>query len=398
MIGEATLHAAVRVASGVLSLYLFALIARFYSADDVKDLYLFLMIFGFAASALRTLANVSAALQATHSRTCKLRRIKSAAGEVMFATLIVVPVALGLLAKHVHHPALLVCAAVVLLGAGLDSDPMRALFERPARFATAFASGSALAVSWLLVFAPGSANHAVIAILLQWTPVALFNFIGLLRIGADSMAAGVARLRNDATSVGTLFVVASFDGLVLNLPFLLSGNESASTSIDAAIVIRIFSASLIMFPLILHWSNSSMLAHLAHHLRMTPAPTYFSLQAAAAAICGLVFGMAYAWISRQPLGLSHVSMFMTLAAAFCAYTTAARFGGRATSARLLAPALGVVSLAAITGALALMARPTRHAFAFTALQCAALLLGALAIQAIARMAAPTENKRNQRDQ
>jgi hypothetical protein len=384
LVGEAAVHTAVRVVSGLLSLYLFALIARLYPADEVKDLYFFLLIFGFAASALRTLANVSAGLDAARSKTWKLRRIQSATGEVLLASLVFVPVAVWLLGQHVRHPALLACAVLVLAGAAVDSDPLRALVDRPARFATSFALGSALAVAWLLLMAPGRADQAVIAMLLQWLPVATINLACLRRIGVDSVAAGLRRLRSEAASVGTLFVVAIFDGFVLNLPFLLGGHVSAAVGIDAAVVIRIFSASLIMFPLVLHWSNSSTLAQVSRRLGVAPGATYFSIQACSAVVCGLVFGWTYAWLSQQRLGLPQLAMFTALVLSFCAYTTAARFDGRMASGRVLAPVLGIVGAFALAGGLYLLSLPDVHAFAVAALQCAALLLGGLAIQAIAR--------------
>lgn len=384
--GEAAVHTAVRVVSGLLSLYLFALIARLYPADEAKDLYFFLLIFGFAASALRTLANVSAGLDAARSRTWKLRRIQSATGEVVLASVVFLPVAIWLFGQHVRHPPLLGCAALVLAGAAVDSDPLRALVDRPARFASLFALGSALAVGWLLLMAPGHADQAVIAMLLQWLPVAIINFAGLRRIAIDSMAAGLRRLRSEAASVGTLFVVAIFDGFVLNLPFLLGGHVSAAVGIDAAVVIRIFSASLIMFPLVLHWSNSSTLLQVARQLGVAPGAAYFSMQACAAIVCGIIFGWAYSWLSGQRLGLPQLAMFTALVVSFCAYTTAARFGGRMASGRVLAPVLGIVSSFTLAGGLYLLSLPGVHAFAIAALQCAALLLGGLAIQAIARAA------------
>ena len=384
--GEVATHTIARIFSGVLSLYLFALIARLYSTNDVKDLYFFLLIFGFAVSALRTLTNVSASLQATHSKSRRLRHIQSASGEVLFAALLVVPVTIWLLEQHVSNPTLLVCSAVLLVGAAVDSDPIRALVDRSARFAAAFALGSTLAVSWLLVMAPGPKEYAVIAILLQFVPVALLNFISLMRTGADSLSAGVVRLRANTGSVVTLFIVAVFDGLILNLLFLLGWRAPVDAGIDVAIVIRVFSASLVMFPLFLHWSNSSALARLASRARITVPVIFFSLQVGSAVVCGLLFGVAYAWVSDQHLGFSQLSMFIALVVAFCLYTTAARFGGRAASARLLAPVLGAVAMTTIAAALFMMARPTFHALVFTALQCTALVLGALAIHVTARLA------------
>lgn len=397
LVGEAVVHTAVRVVSGVLSLYLFALVARLYPANEVKDLYFFLLIFGFAVSALRTLANVSAGLHVTHSKAAKLRRVKSATGEVLLASLLVVPVAVWLLSQHARQPALLTCASVVLVGCGIDSDPLRALVDRPARFAALFAFGSALAVAWLLVMAPGRTDHAVIAMLLQWVPVAAVNLACLRRIGVDSIAAGLCRLRNDVVSVGTLFVVAIFDGFVLNLPFLLGGRASAAVGIDAAVVIRIFSASLIMFPLILHWSNSSTLAQVARRVGVAPGTAYFSMQATSAIVCGLVFGLAYAWLSQQRLGLPQLGMFAALVVAFCAYTTAARFGGRLASGRVLAPALSTVAACTLAGGLYLVTRPAAHALAIAALQCTALLFGGLAIHGVARATGGVAANSNRRD-
>lgn len=384
VLGDAAVHTAVRLVSGLLSLYLFALMARLYPSSELKGLYFFLMIFGFAASALRTLANVLAGLQARHSRPTKLRRFKSCLGEVMIASAVVVPFTLWLLADYTHSVLLLTAAAIVLAGAAIDTDPLRALLDRPPRFAQAFALGSALAVGWVLLMSRRGAEHAIVAILLQWLPVASLNFLIFSRIALDCISHTMSRLRRHTTSTAALFFVATFDGIVLNLPFLLGSHIPESVGIDAAVVIRIFSASLIMFPLVLHWSNSSTLASLARTARMTTAQAYFLLQSLSAIACGVTFGFAYAFISRQLLGWKGLLMFVSLVAAFCFYSTAARFRGRAASSGRLSITFFAIALAAVSGGLYVSSQAQVAALAFTALQCAALAAGGFAISYVSR--------------
>jgi hypothetical protein len=80
-----------------------------------------------------------------------------------------------------------------------------------------------------------------------------------------------------------------------------------------------------------------------------------------------------------------LALFTALVISFCAYSTAARFGGRIASGRVLALLLGTVAACTLAGWLYILSLPAVHTFAIAVLQCAALLLGGLAIHAIARL-------------
>ena len=373
---QVIVHAGVRLMSGLLSFYLFGLIARMYPAGQVKHVYFFLFVFGFAATALRTLGNVSAGLDPSRTRTANLRRVQTAMGEVALSCVAVVPGAMWLLAAHVEHPPLLLPAALILAVASIDADMLRGLLRRDPMFSIAFGAGSALSVCLLLALPGASSDLAVTALLLQWLPVCSVNVGLIARVLRKSLRRAWGRLRQDGSILLVLTFVALFDGSVLNLPFFLGTALSVESGLEIAIVIRLFSASLVFFPLVLHWSNSDALRRLAASFSIPSTLAYLLLQSCAAVLCGSAFAAAFYLIAQKPVSLAQMLAFYALVASYCVYATAARFAGARQSTSALALLLAA-AVAGLWGAvLLLVAGPGLSALSMAALQCLALLCGA----------------------
>lgn len=377
---QVVVHAGSRLASGLLSFYLFGLISRLYPPELVKHIYFFLFVFGFAAAALRTLGNVSAGLDPNRTRTQNLRRLQTAMGEVVIACVFVVPFAVWLLAEHVQTMWLLVAAAVTLSLSAVDVDMLRGLLRRDARFSVAFALGSGLAVCLLLWQGHHSLELAVAALLLQWLPVCFSNLGLMVRMLRKSIDRALGRLRKDFSILVVLTIVALFDGLVLNLPFFLGSRISLDTSLQIAVVIRLFSASLVLFPLVLHWSNSDYLRKLAARLSVRPPTAYLLLQLLAAALFGSAFAAAFYLVAQRPVTLGQMLAFYVLASSYCAYATLARFSASRQSTPRLAWALAGTATVLWGVVVLLLKWSALSSLSLVALQALTLVLGSLLIR------------------
>lgn len=377
---QVVIHAGSRLASGLLSFYLFGLISRLYEPALVKHIYFFLFVFGFAAAALRTLGNVSAGLDPNRTRTHNLRRLQTALGEVVIACVFVVPFAVWSLAEHVQAVGLLVAATVTLSLSAVDVDMFRGMLRKDPRFSVAFALGSGMAVCLLLGQDHHSLESAIAALLLQWLPVCLSNVGLIFRLLRKSLRRALRRLRTDFSILLVLTVVALFDGLVLNLPFFLGSRISLDTSLQIAVVIRLFSASLVFFPLVLHWSNSDYLRKVARRFSVRPPVAYLVLQVLAAALFGSAFAAAFHLVAQRPVSLWQMFAFYVLASSYCVYATLARFGASRQSTPRLAWALAATVAALWGGVVLLLHWSELSSLPLVALQALTLLLGSLLIR------------------
>lgn len=380
---QVIIHMGGRVVSGLLSFYLFSLISKLHEPEQVRHIYFFLFIFGFSAAALRTLGNVSASLDPDRSRTANLRRLKIAIGEVIISCVVVIPGTIWLLSMHVKDRWILAAAAVTLGLAAIDVDMLRGLMRRNNRFAATFALGSGLAVCIVLIQTKPSVETAISALLLQWVPVCASNVQIIARVVRRSIGLAYGRLMQDGSMLLALCAVALFDGLVLNIPFLMGNKFPLATSLEIAVVMRIFSASLVFFPLILHWSNSNQLRKISDRFSVKPINAYLSLQLVASTLSGSAFGFAFWLVAKQPITVWQLLSFVVLTLSYCGYATLARFnaGNRASSA--LALALAGVASVLWAATLVFLNYPGVESLTFAILQSAALLFGALIIRYIA---------------
>ena len=368
------MYSAVRLVSAGMSFYLFALLARLYAPSVTADCYFFLFIFGFLAAALRMAANINAGVLAARTRTANLRRVQRANCIAFMGALMIAPFGALALQPHTGNPWLLGPAMMVLVFAAVDFDMPRALVDKGPQFPAAFAIGSCIAVGLLILVPDRSQGLAITAMLAQWVPASLLGIRALVRMGWRRMKDSSRGISREVRPLLWVLAVALFDGLVLNAPFFLGSAQPDDARIDVSVVIRIFSASLLFAPLILHWSNSPALSRLSHFFRMPPEKVYLVLQIALSFASAVAFMSAYTLISGQPIRAHQAIAVAVLLMAYSFYASASRHQGSllpTTQRALLYTAL----LVSFFG----MARwmlPVLGAVHFSMLQGGALLLGA----------------------
>ena len=160
----------------------------------------------------------------------------------------------------------------------------------------------------------------VLALLIQWLPVCLLNIFAWQRIfwrsRGDTLSRGIV--------AGTL-VLASFDGLVLNVPFLGWLRLSASTSLDLALVVRVFVASLPLLPLMLHWTNSPAFSHVCTRWHLQPKTGFVLGLVVSGLVTGGAFLGSYILITRQPVSVTVFFLFFLILTAYSFYASQMRF-------------------------------------------------------------------------
>lgn len=122
-------------------------------------------------------------------------------------------------------------------------------------------------------------------------------------------------------------LIASFEGVVLNAPFVAGSGllVNASQGYDLAIAIRTFSSSQPLFSLIVHWSNSNRLWRLAGRLGVSEMSLFAFLLFSSGFATSLVFVGLFGWISLAAITLEQFAMFMILLMSYCFYVSQARF-------------------------------------------------------------------------
>ena len=323
---EFAAHSAARVSSGLLSFYLFSLVARLYLPDDSKLVYQFLFVVGFAAAAVRSVALISSKIDPDESQASNLRRVYGAFAHTSLVACLIAPVIGWVLWRGGVPPAAAVLGGLCLTLCGMDADLTRSVLRRPPWLAVTFAVGTGMGLLLLLVPAHPSVTAGCIALSMPWLLVGVLN----LRVAWRSRAhIRHPRPNGDTGAPGhlaSITCIALFDGAILNLPFLLGEKLSSQLMVEIAIVIRVFSASLVFFPLALHWSNSGMLQFIAKRLGWSAARSYFFVQFILTLLVGACFTLAFGFIAKIGLTVHQYIAFSLLAFAYCAYSTCARFG------------------------------------------------------------------------
>lgn len=321
---DAAAYAVLRLVSGLLSFALFALIARWYAASEVKALYYFLFLAGFFTSGLRVFTTVAAGLAGHERRTEKLRRALAAYARVLCVAVLLLPLAGWVLAgPAVPAWALLAIVAVVLL-AGVDADLLRALVGRSSLVAALAASGAVCALLCLAwVRSPGG---AFLAVLLQWLPLcALQAWVAWrLRRGIRRALHRVWQVRG--RGLAALLGVALFDGLVINAPFLLDLPVAPEVGVSVGVATRIFVSSILLLPLVLYWSNSGALGLLAQRLRTSPPRLYAALAWLSGLLAGSAFALCFGLLAGQAPSALELAAALSLLTGYAAYAAASRYG------------------------------------------------------------------------
>lgn len=312
-----------RVFSGVLSFFLFALLARWFGTGETKSLYYFLFLAGFFTSVLRALASIAASLHGYEARTTKLRRACIAFGHVVCAALAMLPVAV-LVFSGLGTPLWAFAGLMgLVLFWGVDIDLVRAIVGRPSLVAVANVVGAVLTIGCLALFR--SYEGAFAAILLQWLPLCGLNAYVLFRLRRRILPLVRATLAMRGLGVWGPLAVALFDGLVLNAPFFFGDRTPPELGRSIGVVTRIFVATLILMPLVTYWSNGAVLTRLATRAGLSAAGVYWCLVMGSGLTAGAAFALAFTWIAgAAPTQLELSSVFVLLLGYGC-YATAGRY-------------------------------------------------------------------------
>jgi hypothetical protein len=334
------LFVGLRLGSGLLSFTLFALFARWFSAQDIKPLYYLLFLLGFFTSALRMLGTAATTLQSHESRSTKLRRLRQAYGQVVAMSLILVPVAAWTLSTLSLPAWAFACVVGLFLTWGLDIDILRAVLGRSMLLPGAAVVGGLLALAFAAAFS--TVEAAVVAIFLQWLPTCVLNARLLWRWRRHIARQAQKTIVRLAAGARGSMAVALFDGLVLNAPFFLADYTSAELGRSVGIVMRIFVASLMLLPLLTFWSNGNGLEPISKAIGQ-PARLVYGGLIVITGLCAIaVFAFAFAMLSGITPTLHELAAAALLLVAFAAYSTAVRFGQGQRSRRLIAALLMLV--------------------------------------------------------
>lgn len=324
---ETGIFVGLRLVTGLISFALFALIARWLLPADAKNLYDFLFVAGFFMSALRLLCSQAAALRGPERRADKLRRALRAYGRVLWAGLLLLPLAGWLLAGPLPGAWGLPLIGLVILFWGVDLDLLRAAVGRRSLVAPAAAVGAVCAIACLALWR--SPQGALGALLLQWLPLALLQARLAWRLRRRlSQALGTVWQARGQGLPG-LMAMALFDGLVINAPFFLQADVPAEVGVSIGVVTRIFVSSLLLMPLVMHWSNGRVLSHLGRRAGLAPAQLFWALALGSGTVAGLGLAACFAWLAGQPPQAVELLAAWALLFGYCCFATTSRYRGAA---------------------------------------------------------------------
>lgn len=336
LLQQATLHLAARLGSVGLSFLLFAWIGRVLPAPDAARAYFFSFALGFGLSTARMCLQLGAGVNGL-GRGAQRNREAQRGLQIQRRMLPLLAMGIGTVTWiHTGQVPLVLVAMVVAVLAAPDFDLLRSIVGRASLFSLTFALGSLLALALLQWVLPHTLTGVVLALLIQWLPVCLVNILALKRVFGKSRGAAPSL----GMVVGTL-VLAGFDGLVLNAPFLGWLRLSTPTSLDMALVMRVFVASLPLLPLLLHWTNSPAFSQICTRWHLQPKTGFVLGLLVSGLAAGGVFLGAYIGIARQPVGVDVVFFFVLLLVVYSFYASQMRFAsvrlGAVERLRILIP-------------------------------------------------------------
>lgn len=340
MWSEAIYHTAARLASAACSFLLFALIARYCSPEDAKSVFFFSFALGFLIVTLRTFGTLAAGLRGHWGKVDKLRSVIRVTGQLLILQVFAALGGAFLFRRHPVPLALLLATCLTVILASFDSDLLRASLNRRSSFSVAFAVGGGLAVLFFLASPGKTIATGSAALLLQWLPVVCVNVYlygrVLRRKGRVRAIVGRARWGSLAGSV----LIATFDGFVLNAPFLLGTRIGPAVGMDLSVSTRLFVSSLPLFPLVMHWSNSGTLSTMAARIRMSEPHLYSGLLVASGWLGGVVLAVLFVQVSGKPLTLGQYALSVLMLLAYAWYAARVRYDASGTSTRRKVATLG----------------------------------------------------------
>lgn len=378
--GDVLWYSLQRLASGLVLLVVFALLSRGRGDEEVETLYRYLFLIGFFVAALRALSTIAAMLQVGESRGQRLKRVYAAYATVLTYALLSLPLIALLMLKSGAPVWICMLSVAAIPVLGIDIDVYRAAMGKSTLVSGITALGGALSLALLLVYP--SSDGAFTAVLLQWIPMFVVSALLVWRLRRSLWQRSSGVMRSPASHWFPLFLVATFDGVILNAPFLVDAGASASVMADIGVVTRIFGASLLFAPLVTFWSNGPKLQKLAASLHMQQPLCHFLLILGSSWLGAALYGVAFTLISGRAIGFEVLLPTWVLLASYAAFSAASRYGK--TLAGISALSLLAVGGASVLGVFVIL-KSWDSALAVAIVQSTALLLSAApALLVIAR--------------
>lgn len=325
---QAALHLAARLASVGVSFLLFAWIGRVLEPAEAARAYAFAFGFGFLLATSRLALQLGASVVASGRMTQRLRQGLSG---LALLRLLVLPLAVGAATiGWLHTGSTLVAAAAagVAVAAAADIDLLRGVLGRGAVFAPGFALGSAVSLALLETVMPHTLLGAVTCLLLQWVPLCLLNLRALRRLFVR-----LPKAREQGWALAATLVLACFDGVVLNAPFLGIIRLPVEVTLDLSAVTRIFVAALPMLPMLLHWSNSPAFGQLCGRVGLSEPAGFTTVLLSSGAVAGGTLLAVYILVSKLPVAPSVAALYLVLLCGYAAFAPRMRFARQHAGSR-----------------------------------------------------------------
>ena len=332
---ELGIYVASRICNSVVSLSIFAIIAKKLTTEEADSVFFLLFIFGFAVSLLRNFCMLNTNLVGQLQRTQRLRRIASGAQSYIK----LLPVAVLLLSILFSFQSLPWWAcpifSTVAYAAGYDSDLKRAVLVRPALYSFLMFSGSTISFLLLILFDIIDLQSIIETTLLIWIPAAL---VGISSWIIEIQISLRRKIRNTSPNRTTrALLIASLEGIILNAPFLggTNNNLNSSENYDLALSIRIFSSSQALFSLINHWSNSGRLWQFGKRINIKESTLYSITLILSSLISSIFFIFLYNIVSEKFISSNQYFMFILLIFGYSFYLGQTRFNSYNLSSRMI---------------------------------------------------------------
>lgn len=320
LVHQATIHLASRLGSVGLSFLLFAWIGRVLTTPEATNAYFFSFALGFGLATARMTLQLGSAIDGNDRSSQRARAARQGLA-ILRAILPMLAIGVGCIAWiFTLNPLLALLATAVTLLAAPDIDLLRGIVGRSSIFAASFSAGSLLALVLLQWVLPRTLTGVVLALLIQWMPVCVLNASAIRRMLSDTR-----KIRPTASMIFGTLTLAGFDGLILNAPFFGWLPSSDQTSHDLALVMRVFVASLPILPLLMHWSNSTSFGRLCNGFGVSLQTGFMLGLLTSGLFAGCLFLSSYAAISKQPVGVNVIGMYVMLLGAYSLFAPKMRF-------------------------------------------------------------------------
>lgn len=324
---EALLHLGARVGSALASSAAFALVARHFDVVDTKRLFSLLFICGFAHAALRSFSMFVAGLRGGDSRTRKARRVYRFVyfycklSPIFFAAL----AALLLYQSVLPNIGSALLLSLLLVISGLDTDQLQAALGRAPRYSLLFAVGNIGSVA-ILALGNAQIELGVLAIAMPLATVAMGNATIVWRLRKSNiLQRKLTSQTNEANNWSVALLMALYDGIVLNIPFLAGKNLDALTIFNLSISLRLYSSAQPFFPLIQHWASAGRINRLSLRSGL-PEPLLYGLALAGSGwLASLLFAAIFISVSNENLTWLQYLIFSGLLIGISILNTTARY-------------------------------------------------------------------------